>query len=37
MNHTEENLRKHLETHPQANEEDVVKFVSRLFWASATW
>ena len=31
MNEIKENLRKHLEAHPQATEEDVVKFVFQAF------
>ena len=31
MNKIKENLRKHLEAHPQATEEDVVKFVFQAF------
>ena len=31
MNEIKENLRKHLEAHPQAMEEDVVKFVFQAF------
>jgi hypothetical protein len=31
MSEIKENLRKHLEAHPQANEEDVVKFVFQAF------